>query len=133
MSDSNNFIIREGDIVTLNNCREYQYQPLDETKDIINTFKGYNIQTVNIQPGDVILLHLNDNNIDVETMSTLLEEMSKIFPENTIIPVNELVLKGMTILRGAQSVNLPLIDHSLEETYQELFKNDYWCWQGGSK
>ena len=136
MFNGDNSIIRENDVISLNNRREYQYQPLNETKGKIGTFKGYDIQVVDIKPGDTILFHLNDN-VDVPTCEAIVKEMAKTFPECTIIPVNEWVLKGMTILRNSQpagdSVDLTLIDRPLEEEYPELFKDDYWYWQGESK
>lgn len=95
----------------------------------------YDIQTVNIQPGDTILFHINDD-VDIETVSAIMDEMKKAFPTNTIIPVNEWILKGMTVVRQANPVadmvDLSIVDKPLEEEYPELFKNDYWYWQGGS-
>ena len=133
MFNCDNSKINEGDIITFDNRKEYQ--PLfDETKGVISAFKGYDIQTVNIQPNDVILLHLNDD-IDVETISSLLEEMNKIFPENTIIPVNEWVLKGMTILRQskniADSVNEVFLDKPAEELFSDIFNNKTTAPKGG--
>ena len=96
----------------------------------------YDIQTVNIQPGDTILFHINDD-VDLYSVSALMEEMSKTFPQNVIIPVNEWILKGMTVIRQAKPVadmvDMSIIDRPLEEEYPELFRNDYWYWQGGSK
>lgn len=99
-------------------------------------WKDYDIQIVNIQPGDTILFHLNDN-VDIKTVSAIMKEMEKAFPANTIIPVNEWILKGMTIVRQANPiadmVDLSIIDKPLEEEYPELFKNDYGYWQGESR
>ena len=87
-------------------------------------WEGYDIQTVDIQPGDTILFHVNDD-VDVETVATIMEEMNKTFPNNTIIPVNEWILKGMTVVRQAKPVadmvNLSIVDKPLEEMYPELF------------
>ena len=58
-----------------------------------------------------------------------MKEMSKIFPNNTVIPVNEWILKGMTIIHQDQVGYIA--DKSLEEEYLELLKDDYW--QGGSR
>ena len=99
-------------------------------------WKGYDIQVVDIQPSDTILFHINDD-VDIETVSAIMNEMEKAFPTNTIIPVNEWILKGMTIVRQAEPiadmVDISIIDKPLEEEYPELFKNDYWYWQGGSR
>ena len=89
-------------------------------------WKGYDIQVVNIQPGDTILFHLNDN-VDIETASVIMDEMGKAFPDNTVIPVNEWILKGMTIVRKAESiadmVDLSIVDKPLEELYPDLFND----------
>lgn len=110
------------DVISMNNRRKYEW-------------KGYDIQVVDIQPGDTILFHINDE-VDVHSLAAIMEEMSKTFPNNTIIPVNEWILKGMTIVRqaapAADMVGLSVIDRPLEDEYPELFKDDYWYWQGGS-
>lgn len=87
-------------------------------------WKGYDIQVVDIQPGDTILFHLNDD-VDIEAVSAIIGEMEKAFPTNTIIPVNEWILKGMTIVRQANPVadmvDLSIVDKPLEELYPDLF------------
>ena len=87
-------------------------------------WKGYDIQVVDIQPSDTILFHINDD-VDIETVSAIMNEMEKAFPTNTIIPVNEWILKGMTIVRQANPVadmvDLSIVDKPLEEMYPELF------------
>ena len=111
------------DIISMNNRRKYEW-------------KGYDIQVVDIQPGDTILFHVSDD-VDIETVFTLMKEMNNTFPNNTIIPVNEWILKGMTIIRQsepvADMVDISIINKPLEEEYPELFKDDYWYWQGSSK
>ena len=87
-------------------------------------WKGYDIQVVDIQPNDTILFHINDD-VDIETVSAIMNEMEKAFPTNTIIPVNEWILKGMTVVRQAKPVadmvDLSIVDKPLEEMYPELF------------
>ena len=130
-------MINTTNVIPMDNHEQYNYFSSNEsTQGIISTWKGYDIQVVEIKPGDTILLRLNDN-VDLENAQGIIEMMNELYPECTTIPVNEWFLKGMTILRGAQSagdsVNLALIDRPLEEEYPELFKDDYWYWQGGSK
>lgn len=60
--------------------------------------KPYNIETFNLQKGDVILLHLNED-LDLDDTRTVFEEIKKIFPDNTVLIANEHVLRGLTILR----------------------------------
>lgn len=124
MYNYNNSTINEGDMISMDNRRNYTYNALDPTKGKIGTYKGYDIQVVDIRPGDTLLFHLNDD-VDIETVAAIMEEMSKTFPKNTIIPVNEWILKGMTILRKAEPVDdcvseLTMIQ-PLEELYPELF------------
>lgn len=99
------------DIISMDNRRKYEW-------------KGYDIQVVDIQPGDTILFHVNDD-VDVETVSTIMKEMNNTFPNNTIIPVNEWILKGMTIVRQsepvADMVDMSIIDQPLEVLYPDLF------------
>ena len=86
--------------------------------------KSYDIQVVDIRPGDTILLHLNDD-LDIHDVSSIIKEMSKTFPENTVIPVNEWILKGMTILRKTEKindyVNEVFLTQPLEVMYPDLF------------
>ena len=101
--------------------------PFCEKTGIIGTFKGYDIQVVDIQPGDTILFHLSDN-VDIDTACSIIKEMEKAFPTNTIIPVNEWILKGMTIVRQANPiadmVNMSIINQPLEVLYPDLFSSN---------
>lgn len=89
-------------------------------------WKGYDIQVVDIRPGDTILCHINDD-VDLESCKAIQHELRETFPENNILLVNEWVLKGMTVIRNAQpvgdSVNELLLDKPLEELYPNLFGN----------
>lgn len=93
---------------------------------LVGKLKGYDVQVVNLQPGDTILFHLNDD-VDVQTASAIMDEMKKVFPTNTVIPVNEWILKGMTIVRQANRVadmvDLSIIDKPLGELYPDLFNS----------
>ena len=60
--------------------------------------KPYNIETFNLQKDDVILLHLHED-LDIDDTQMILEEMKKVFPNNTVLVANEYILKGLTILR----------------------------------
>lgn len=130
MYNRDGYTIHEGEVIRIDS--KGNLNPFVKDKGIIGKWKGYDIQIVNIQPGDIILFHINDD-VDIETMSAIVNEMEEAFPTNTIIPVNEWILKGMTIVRHADMVDLSIVDKPLEEEYPELFKNDYWYWQGGSR
>lgn len=96
------------------------------SNSVVGKWNGYDIQIIDIQPNDTILLHLDDD-LDFEAVSAILKEMQKVFPKNTIIPVNEWVLKGMTIVRQHactiinDKVDAWHINQPLEELYPEIF------------
>lgn len=86
--------------------------------------KDYDIQTVEVHPGDTILCHISDE-MDLDKCRGILHELQETFPNNNVLLVNEWVLKGMTILRNAQpighSVDEIISDKPLEEQYPDLF------------
>lgn len=43
--------------------------------------KPYNIETIKVDAGDIILLHLS-NDIDMEMANCIFKDISKIFPNN---------------------------------------------------
>ena len=92
--------------------------------------KPYDIQTVKVEDGDVILCHINDN-IDIESCRVIQEELNKTFPNNPILLVNVHVLKGMTILRNKTNRINEIVDEGfiyrpIEEQYPELFGGRLW-------
>ena len=96
----------------------------EKDKGVVGGFKGYKIQTVDIRPGDTILLHLNDD-VDIASCQEIMKEMKKTFPDNHILFVNEWVLKGMTVIRQAKpiadSVDEIILNEPLEKLYPDLF------------
>lgn len=105
----------------------FNSEAFEKDRGIIRELKGYPIQTVDIRPGDTILCHINDD-MDLEQCKNIHQELQTTFPKNTILLVNEWVLKGMTILRQANpiadSVEELLLDKPLEELYPNLFGNN---------
>ena len=95
----------------------------EKDKGIVGEFKGYKIQTVDIRPGDTILLHLNDD-VDIASCQEIMQEMQKTF-HNNILFVNEWVLKGMTVIRQAKpiadSIDKIILNEPLEKLYPDLF------------
>ena len=78
---------------------ELKYSPTD---GLMGKFKGYPFQVVDIQPNDVILLHISDD-LDLFQCKNIQVEMNKTFPNNTVILCNEHILKGLSVLRGKMS------------------------------
>ena len=76
------------------------------TRGVINDFKKYDIQTVEINPNDVILLHISAN-LSLRDIQTIEKEVRSEFPENRVLVVNRQVLEGMTILKkNSTDINL---------------------------
>ena len=74
--------------------------------------KRCNAQTIHVDEGDVILLHLHEN-ADVEDMRMIHSEVKKIFPNNDILIFNENILKGLTILKPTKkAINAQEIEES---------------------
>ena len=104
----------------------------DETKGYIGKWKGYPCQVVSLQPGDVLLVHVNDD-LDVDDCNTIMKELKKIFPNNHCLLSNEHILKGLTILRDGfyEKINPSVevgtdidIDKMLENIEKE-YRNDF--------
>lgn len=75
-------------------------------RGVIDDFKKYDIQTVEVNPNDVILLHISAN-LNPRDIQAIEKEVRSEFPENQVLIVNKQVLEGMTILRkGAAEVSL---------------------------
>lgn len=58
----------------------------------------YNIQTITVKPGDVLLVQVNDN-LDLDTVSNIFQEVQTTFPNNKILIANHHILNSLKILR----------------------------------
>ena len=103
---------------------------LKATEGTIGTFAGYPIQTVDIQPGDTILVHISDN-LDLDECNQIHKMMCEEYPNNTILLSNEHILKGMTILRKSKKIDDKVsiledvdVDNFLNDI-MEGYKNDF--------
>ena len=72
---------------------------IDPTEGTIEPFKGYDIQTIEVKPNDVLLLRISDN-LDLNTCEAIQREMNEAFPNNVTLLCNDHIFKGLTILRG---------------------------------
>ena len=84
--------------IGMNNRRQYEYNTLTSTKGVIGNLKGYDIQTVEVKPNDVLLLRISDD-LDLHTCREIQKEMNETFPNNTTLLCNDHIFKGLTILR----------------------------------
>ena len=98
------------------------------TQGIIGNFKGYDIQTVEINPNDVILLHISAN-LSLREIQAIEKEVRSEFPENRVLIVNKQVLEGMTDLRkGTAEISLIEDPVDVNKIFDEIMKgqpNDF--------
>ena len=85
-------------VIGMDNRRQYEYNTLTSTKGVIGNLKGYDIQTVEVKPNDVLLLRISDD-LDLHTCREIHKEMNETFPNNTNLLCNDHFFKGLTILR----------------------------------
>lgn len=71
---------------------------IDPTEATIEPLKGYDIQTIEVKPNDVLLLRISDN-LDLHTCREIQKEMNETFPNNVTLLCNDHIFKGLTILR----------------------------------
>lgn len=85
-------------VIGMDNRRQYEYNTLTSTKSVIGNLKGYDIQTIEVKPNDVLLLRISDD-LDLHTCREIQKEMNETFPNNTTLLCNDHIFKGLTILR----------------------------------
>ena len=88
----------------------------------VNDFKKYDIQTVEINPNYVILLHISSN-LSLRDIQAIEKEVRSEFPENRVLVVNRQVLEGMTVLRkGTAEVSLIENPVDVDKIFDEIMK-----------
>lgn len=88
-------------MIDMNNRRQYTY--LDQQP------KPYNIETLSVSDGDVIILHLN-NNLDLDDINSIRKEVQQYFPNNQVICANEHILESITIIKKEENPYLFSLD-----------------------
>ena len=81
-------------MIDMNNRRQYNYlnqQP-----------KPYNIETLSVSDGDVIILHLAKD-LDFDELASVQKEIQQYFPNNQVICANEHILESITIIKREQN------------------------------
>jgi len=98
------------------------------TRGIVGDFKGYDIQTVEVNPNDVILLHISPN-LSLRDVQSIEKEVRSEFPENRVLVVNRQVLEGMTILKkNSTDINLITDSVDVDKIFDNIMKghpNDF--------
>jgi hypothetical protein len=74
------------------------------------TIKPYNIETLHISDGDVIILHLA-NNLGLDDINYIKKDIQSYFPNNQVLCANEHILKSITVVKKE---NNPFIDMDLD-------------------
>ena len=69
---------------------------------VTGTWKGYDIQAVSLNPGDVLLVHINSC-VDLDNCRNIMKMLEETFPDNKCVLCNEHVLKGLTVIRAAEN------------------------------
>lgn len=88
----------------------------------VGDFKKYDIQTVEINPNDVILLHISSN-LSLRDIQAIEKEVRSEFPENRVLVVNRQVLEGMTILKkNSTDINLITDPINVDEIFDNIMK-----------
>ena len=68
----------------------------------VGSWKGYDVQAVSLQPGDVLLVHVSSY-MDFDDCKEIMKMLEDIFPNNKTLLVNEKVLKGLTVIRAEET------------------------------
>ena len=85
--------------ISMDNRRQYTYT---NTASTTGAWKGYDIQAVSLNPGDVLLVHISSY-MDLDDCRNIMEMLEETFPNNKCVLCNEHVLKGMTVLRAGET------------------------------
>ena len=99
MYNVNGSIIKEDDIISMDDRRQYTYT---NTASTTGAWKGYDIQAVSLNPGDVLLVHISSY-MDLDDCNHIMKMLEETFPNNKCVLCNEHILKGMTVLRAAET------------------------------
>ena len=92
-------MINVTDTISMDNRRQYTYT---NTASTTGAWKGYDIQAVSLNPGDVLLVHISSY-MDLDDCRNIMEMLEETFPNNKCVLCNEHVLKGMTVLRAGET------------------------------
>ena len=73
--------------------------------------KAYQIETIKVSDGDVILLHLA-NNLDLDDINAIRKDVQQYFPNNQVLCANDHILKKITVFKKEEN---PFCDINLED------------------
>jgi hypothetical protein len=82
----------------------------------IGVYPNNPVEVVNLKPDDVIILHLTED-VDFECANTLVKDMQKTFPNNTIICRHPSLIENITFVKKEENkINFeqPFLSYSWE-------------------
>ena len=79
------------EVISMDNHRKYEYKANP---------KEYSVQTISTDPGDIILVHVSED-LDLDSVNTIYGELTKAFPNNSVLIANDYILQGLTIIKPA--------------------------------
>lgn len=91
----------------------------EDTTGITGNFTGYDIQRVEVNPNEVLLVHISDD-LDLHTCENILKELKDLFPNNPVVLCNEHILKGLTIIKPTTKID-DVVDISSNVDVDKLF------------
>lgn len=107
--------------ISMDNRRKYAYNDISTTlQNTIGSFTGYPIQKVEVNPNDVLLVHISDD-LSLKECHSIVSEMNETFPNNKVILCNHHVLKGLTILQGTTQKVSDVVDIKTNVDIDKLF------------
>lgn len=82
----------------------------------IGVYPNNPVEVVNLKPDDVIILHLTED-VDFECANTLVKDMQKTFPNNTVIYSHPSLIENITFVKKEENkINFeqPFLSYSWE-------------------
>ncbi len=73
--------------------------------------KAYQIETLHVSDGDVIILHLSDG-LTMDDINYIYKDVQQYFPNNKVICANEHILKKISVIKKDTN---PFINIDLED------------------
>ena len=70
----------------------------------IGTYTGHPVEVVNLNPNDVIVLHLHED-VDYECANELVKNLQKTFPNNSVIFKHPLLVESISIVHSEEKMN----------------------------
>ena len=70
----------------------------------IGTYTGHPVEVVNLNPNDIIVLHLHED-VDCESANEIVKNLQKIFPNNPVIFKHPYIIESISIMHQEDKIN----------------------------